>query len=321
MAITLEEGFPSEDYEVRGFKVGEDGTWTANRRWTLKFDLTDATPDEIAGLEFYVEAAVPVARYDSHPANGAAFARTLDVTRTGLDSFKAEVGYSSARLASGTSTAGLTGTDASKPSEKHDQSTPADQRFPQIHYTRKERRKPLEKDAANGLAVKNTAGDPFDPPIEVDRSKYVINITWWKPFDDFTLSSWLAFQDKLNDATVTILGINYPQKTLRVILAEPKLVWDTADAGGGRKTVSLFWELHAQLEYDPDTHAIPVLNQGKRYLPSGTGPPRNVSDGKGSDSHDPVLLASNGDKLASGGTPVYLTWNGYVTATFSSFLV
>lgn len=315
MAIT---GVAIEQYDDRIMKEGQDGQRSFTRGWKIELDLNAATEQELEAIEKHVEALVPVARYDGHPSDGACFARELELRPESLSIWKAIVTYGSFQATARTPIAALPtgeGGEPPKPDRKQDKSTPANQRYPEINYVDVKRSKPLEKDAANGVPVENTAGDPYDPPIEVERSKYGIQVRWWAMVEGFDFEAHMQFADKVNEEPITILGVTYPEHTLRVSSLTPKPIWDVIETEISEQTVrlvSLVWELNATLEYDPDTHKIEVLNAGKRYLPGGTGTLRAIIDGTGSTVSDPVPLAADGDILGDTAEKVYQQWNGYV---------
>ncbi len=314
-----------EEYEFRGIKVSEDGVITAQRQWEIHLDLSAATPTERDTVESLVEAQVPVARYDSHPAYPEAWARSIVLKPAGAqDLWTATVDYSSARIEASPSTgsSGITvptgtGGDSPRPTPSQDSSTPATSRLPQFSRAKKTYKFPLEVDVLTGSDVLNKAGDPFDPPIEVDRSLQIINIKLWR-LPSWTLYSTLdTFYDKINASAVTMLGRTYADKTLRVIGVTDSLVWDTIDAGGGAKQVGLVIEVNIQLEYDPNTHRVKVLNAGKRARPSAGADPATITDGTGQPTSDPIPLAADGTKLAAGADKVYLFFQGYSEADIS----
>jgi hypothetical protein len=313
MAIT---GTAIEQYDDRIMKEGQDGQRSFTRGWKIELDLSAATEGEIDAIEKHVEALVPVARYAGHPSDGACFARELELRPESLSIWKATVTYGSFQAPARTPIDALPageGGEPPKPDRKQDKSTPANERYPEISYARVQRSKPLEKDATNGVPVENTAGDPYDPPIEVERSKYQIQIRWWAMVEGFDFESHMQFMDKVNEEPITILGIEYPAFTLRVVDLAPKPIWDVIETEISEQTVrlvSLVWELNATLEYDPDTHKIEVLNAGKRELIGGRL--WAIGDGTGSTVSDPVPLGEDGAILLPSAEKVYQVWNGYV---------
>lgn len=321
MAITLAET-AIELYDRRGMAEGEDGHRSYNRAWRLRLDLSTADAGDLAAIEDRVEALIPVARYDSHPSYAPAFARTVSLKALALDLWEAEVGYRTMQMAARTSFTALpTGSGGAppKPDRTQDKHSPANTRLPEFWVTRRDRKKPLEQDALSGADVKNTAGDPYDPPLEVSRSQYNFHFRWWKVATGFDMAAHLNFIDLLNNSTQVIAGITCAAKTLKVDELGPKLVWDTIE-DGGNKTYSLVWELTAVLHYDSATHRIKNLNAGKRAKKTAGGAVAVARDDSGVVFTDPVPLAADGTKLAAGAAYVFQTWDGYLTGNFSTLL-
>lgn len=312
MAVT---GTVKELYEYRGFQEGTDGSRTLRRAWQIEVPWDTLTETERDEIEAHLEPLVPVARYDAHPAEPTALARSLTIATRSLGLFVAEVTYNTFTQAARGSISGLpTGSEGNpaKPDRQQDRSTPANLRLPEINYGRNKIGKPLEKDAGNGAPVQNTAGDPYDPAIEVGRSKYTINVKWWAAVDGFDLEHFMSYADSVNSDTISILGIEYAPKTLRVDDIKPTPVWDIVEHES-TKIISLVWELNAVIEHDPDTHQIEILSAGKRYRKDGAGELLAVLDRTGSPVADPVPLAANGDVLPAAGEKVYQLWNGYIS--------
>lgn len=322
MAIT---GSVEELMDARGFGISDQGVWTGSRRWRIRLDLSEAETEEMAAIEAHVLALVPVVRYESHPGNPSATARSISVQRLSLDLFEVSVPYSTGTIVAAAPLGQIpTGTggpneDRPTPDQAQDKSTPANQRYPRVWYTRHERKKPLEKDAGTGVPVENAAGDPYDPPLEVDRSKYCINIQWWADPLTFDLERHLEFFDKTNDDTVTIRGIEYPTRSLRVLDLNPQMQWEEIEEEGQRFT-TLVWELSAVLLADKDTlHDVEVLNAGKREL-DAAGKAVVIIDDYSQPVADPVPLDADGKKLAPDGVKVYHTWRGYVPDAYEDLL-
>lgn len=311
----------TEDMDGRSSRLNEDGTRTAERRFNIKFDLSAATSEERDELDSYAEGALPVALYDAHPAWPAAIARSCVVAPAGVhDVWKGTVSYSSApfpALGDGTGgEAGGTGGGPESPSNAASNNTPADQRPPEIRIRRKEYTEPLEADLVTGDPVKNTAGDPFDPPIMVDRSRRQFEITFWRTPAGLDWATRSNCWDKVNDDVVTLLGQPYAAKTLRVMDISHEAVWDKGDGG----SLAFFWKITVVLEAKLPSWQIKILNAGRRERISG-GDPKIVpiiDASTGQPVTDPVPLAASGARLPVDDDYHYLFFDGYETCDLPS---
>lgn len=155
----------------------------------------------------------------------------------------------------------------------------------------------------DGNAVVNAAGDPFLPPVEIQRPEATLTVGLnslnapsgaWLGSVGCTNSNTMVIgaytanpgQAKLNSLSAQFLyenGINYWRWTL---------VW------GYRTT----WE-------------VEILNQGLRELRGGKLVPI-VDDATGYKVDQPALLTTAGAKAAVGASPNYLTFNVYPRVTF-----
>src|SRR5579883_3503325 len=318
MAVTLLS--VTEVADGRQYSVAEDGSRKYQKKYTVVLDTSAATTAEANGIESYVEYVLPFSRYQAHGACPYAYCRAIDckqLSNVGTHNTVWEVTavWSSMKAEAATADISSTPGDSERPSKQQDQDTPADQRLPQIKFSRKERRKVLEKDAASGAAITNSAGDPYDPPLEVDRSNLVINLTYWKLPSATPFSSIQQYFNTLNQSSLTVLGVTYPPKTLKMVDLGLTLVWDNSSAGGGQ--ASLFVEHNMQLEVAPyeygaqQTWDVTVLNAGKRELKSGKLVPVNDKQ-TGQPVHQPVPLKSDGTQCGPTDTKVYNTHTGWV---------
>ena len=310
----------TELMDGRTSELADDGTRTAKRQFRITLDLTSATPTEKAGAEAFAEAALPVARYASHPAWPVALARTVGLTRgKNHTDWLAEVGYSSALFAAnsdGSGGAAGTGGNGTSPGTANDKTTPADQRPPEVRAKRAEYQEVLEKDADTGDDVVNAAGDPFDPPIMTTRSRMQLEVKVFRAAAGFNFGTKAALWDHINSDVITLFGMTFPVKTLRVVDIGTGTVWDTGDAG-----LSLFFELNYLLEYKADTWVRQVLNQGKReYLGDG-GEPQIITDDSGQPVSDPVPLHPTGRRLEHGEDLDYIAVNEYPSASLAGLFL
>lgn len=309
-------------WDARGGGVDEKGIRVLNRGWGVSTDDdADGEPDVIdAVIAFDTTAAM----YHSHPNWPAALCRSLGAEPNGSGrEWIVKAVYSSAPFEAkgdGTSAGGggSGGGGGTAPTAAMYNEAPADQRPPSITITRKEVTKVLEKDLL-GKRIRNTVGDPFDPPPEVFRSHHVITWKFHRTPAQLNWSVRWQWHDSINLRACSILGKEYPALSLRCTAYDVAAVWDTG-AGGA---LSLFFELTVQAEFNPDGWNLRILNTGRRRRVAGsiTGdPPMTLADIVGEDGQpvaDPVPLTEDGSVVPNAAPPDepdyhYVKPQGYV---------
>jgi hypothetical protein len=185
---------------------------------------------------------------------------------------------------------------------------------------------------ADGNPVINSAREPFDPPLQRERSEAVI--VFARNFTECTITpAWIrSFTDVVNNANITGFG---DRGELRIVGA-PSPTWvplNGSTPGHWRVSFNLLWRENpstAASDSDPATppfysaHFRKVLDQGYReYLGPDTGdddkPLFAVIRGEDmSPANQPVGLDGNGRKLSVGADPVFLYFREVPEADFSS---
>lgn len=164
------------------------------------------------------------------------------------------------------------------------------------------------------VAVTNSAGFLFDPPVMVEESRHVITIT--KNYSSLSLASIKQLRDSVNKTAWK----GFPPRTLRVVGIEYSSAFENGVA---------FWQVTYSLAEKEDTWDIRVLDAGlcERWqigTDSGTGAPiyefRTILDKHGNPVTEPVPL-SNGKKLAPGAPEAYLVFSGYRQREFNTLIV
>lgn len=333
MAITVTS--VTEDMDARKGGRDDSGNRTYTRSWTVQLDVSQATAAELDAIEWEVETALPVVLYQRHPAWPGAIARTLEVIRLGEHGlWRATVGYNSAPFPArgdggASDPAGPMENSSETPSTNNDNSQKATLRPPEISFTRKEYTKVLSSEVGTGTFILNTAGDPYDPPLEVERSRMVVNLKFWREPSWFSLS-YFGFWDTINSANYVLFGQTFPAKTLRVTNIDIKTIWDQGEVNiatppappNNVQTLKLIYEVNVQLEWNPDSWVKKVLNAGKRQKKTINGVVKAVAiaDDHGQPISDPVPLDANGVPVAPGGTLIYQTWEAYQQMSFATLL-
>ena len=157
---------------------------------------------------------------------------------------------------------------------------------------------PLVKDIMTGAAVVNSAGEPFNPPVEIDDSRPVFTIR--RNEAAYNLQRAIDYQDSVN--TDLFLGI------------APGLV-KISNISFVRKThnAAFYYEITYEFECRREGWGISILDIGlnEKYPPPATVlVPMTDTNGV------PQLLDGTGRKLAIGAAPQYRTFIGYKRLPF-----
>lgn len=166
--------------------------------------------------------------------------------------------------------------------------------------------RPYFKDRS-GYGIVNSAGDPYDPPIEGDDSRWVATIT--KNLD-FVPSWILTYRDAVNASAFTLDGLAIPAGAAKIM---------SIKIGKWEKR-SIFWyrPVTISLAIDSNGWAVSVLDAGFREK-SSTNRVNIKNDGDGEDITAPVPLNGSGAKLSNPtpATCVFNTFNIYNQKDFS----
>ena len=177
--------------------------------------------------------------------------------------------------------------------------------------------KPIIKDA-DGQAIVNSAGDYFDPPPEIDTSRWTATIMK----NVAAVPAWLLdYQDCLNDSSITVGGLVVPRgaaKLMQIEISEQQVENDIN-----------FYVLTFTLEFLPvqergvSNWKLSLLNQGYRQLVAGEQRDIMVPDPDDEAikrrATSPVLLDLDGTVLQnpSPSTAVFLDFFPYPEKDFT----
>lgn len=295
-------------YEVpgRAFTTDVKGNENCTRRWKLVCDSLNPTVADVA-------TAVGVNQYDQHPDRPEAIAQTISLTQQEGDGvvWIAEIPYSSRPFGTNQQP-----DDAQQaPARTQTNWETPELRPPNWSFDRKEYMRVLEFDAinvdglGNPIRVLNSAGYPFDPPVEVPSSNLLIRIEFWKA--TLNLTNLRDTWDRVNNA----VWQGFAARTLRVNDLSAKSTYEKAGSGG----LLAFWTINLELEYkESKWNPIKILDQGtvEKVLISGNYFLRKVADDVGNPA--PIPLNGGGQRLAPGADLVYLSFNGYKEIDFST---
>ena len=175
---------------------------------------------------------------------------------------------------------------------------------PELAITTRTLSEVVEKDV-NKKAVKNSAGDIYDPPIVRPRAQRVVDIV--RNEATFDSASADAFINKVNDANVTIAGI--------ACAAHCALV-EVYDATLQRRNDVTFFVVSYRIIIDHRTHKAEVLDHGYYYLKDGVRTRIKVGD-PAVDAVKTQKLDKAGGILAQGADAKYNTFQIYETKDLS----
>lgn len=168
----------------------------------------------------------------------------------------------------------------------------------------------MDKDIA-GTAVLNSAGDPFDPPYEVEDYHLLLSIT--RSISPTAAAKAITYQNTVhNNATAaTIAGftINQYYGHVKDIRLQRCL-----------RNATVYYEATFQIEIansnSPGFRAA-ILDAGMSYINAGAK--YRFQDGTG-ENMNPQKLNGSGAALAIDGTPVFLTYYPYPGANFATMI-
>jgi len=155
----------------------------------------------------------------------------------------------------------------------------------------------------NGDPILNTAGDAFDPPLEVTRTHPVIVFTRNEP--SFTFDYALSYMDHVNSGSY--LGAGAGTVKCNDIAAQKMFA-----------QAQEYWQVRYEFEYNPDGWQPQVLNAG--YMQLFSGGKYKILDSDGRDVSEPWPLDASGERIAANFLPdsaIYLTFTVFPSANFN----
>lgn len=173
---------------------------------------------------------------------------------------------------------------SSKPSDSEEQDPNPLLRPPDIAWSKATYGKPLAKDL-DGKPVVNSAGQPYDPPVEIERTRQVLTITRNELAYDYDLAE--EYADALNSDTF------YGKPAGRAKFAMPVATWKWENGYE-------YWQVTYQIDFHPEGWALLLLDQGSYELvdgPDSTKVRKPIVD-SGVTHSGLVLLDGEGGRLA-----------------------
>lgn len=237
--------------------------------------------------------------YQSHPDNPILTVRDIELSQDIADTvWTAYVTYSS------------------EPFDKEDEEeeeidTPTD-RPARVRWSTTQFTKPIYKDI-NDEPIVNSATDYFDPPIEIDASRFSIVVEK----NLAAIPSWvLTYANTINESSFEIQGLTIPAKTAKMSELSISELQREQTAGG---TVD-FYTLTFRVELataDEGDWTLKVLDQGLHQFDRAENKTPILIDGE--PAKQPVLLDGNGLAITDPEPTdaVFLEFDGYVEKDFS----
>lgn len=160
----------------------------------------------------------------------------------------------------------------------------------------------------DGVAIRNSAGDPFGDPVTVDDSRSVLAVERNELVSAFDLTLSEQMRDKVNAAEWNGFAAR-TVKSRPVTTSQPQY-----DATNN----VFFYAVKYVFEVNRDTWTRKLLDQGFAAVDPTDGKLKAVTEG-GQPVSEAVPLDGSGHRLPPGGTPVALSFEVYPAADFGVF--
>lgn len=200
--------------------------------------------------------------------------------------------------------------DSEMPEPPKDQENPLD-RPPEVSWSFAQFQRVAEKDI-NGNAIVNSAGQAFDPPIQIDDSRPVCDIE--RNEDAFDPDVIFAYKDAINADTLDIGGLTVAPGQAKMANISARRQFENSQ---------FYWKVAYQIEVKQDGWNLSVLDQGW-YKKGQNGKLTPCVDDAGNEVTAPVLLDGQGGQLAlppapagQSGAAVFKTFDVYTSLPFA----
>lgn len=173
---------------------------------------------------------------------------------------------------------------------------------PKVHWGTHVVRRSIAKDMDSN-AILNSAGDPFDPPVEREVHYPALTITRYER--NYVISNAMDYIDKINQFGMTIAGLVIEEHQALITKYEGTNV----EVDGVK-----CWEVNYEILFDKDGWQVVLLDAGYYYLSGGS--PKRFADKDGDGKIDVGLLDGSGGQLASGAEKQYKSFRVYLQKDF-----
>ena len=182
-----------------------------------------------------------------------------------------------------------------------------------VTYGSKSYEKNVEEDQS-GNPVRNSAGDRFETPVTVDDSRDMITVVRNELVATFDPTFPSTYRDTINSASWNGYD-THTVKCTSITSSDPQ--YDSSNQVWYYTITYVFEIMYEDPDESPNGWAKYILDQGYQAL-DGSGN-KGLIQLKGQPASDPQLLDGSGHALASGGDPVFTTFNVYREKNFAAF--
>lgn len=161
-----------------------------------------------------------------------------------------------------------------------------------------------DKDA-EGNDIRNSATEPFDPPLQVDDSRPILQVVWNRPnFDE----SWAeTYRDTVNDGAF----FGKDAKTVKCSNISANRVYN--------QDIGWFWEVTFEFQVNKDTWTRKLFDQGLYENDPDDDTKLRKIEINGVPTDVPLPLDGSGKLLPKDQDPVPLEFEVYKAMPFSDF--
>ena len=158
---------------------------------------------------------------------------------------------------------------------------------------------PLDGKEDPTIAIQNSAGQPFDPPVTEEKGNRIINIVRNETNDFYDPNLTEDLHDTINNRRIRIADVVLKKHQGRIKISAD----DMFDEDGNK-----YWQVTYQIEVDRTGHFRLILDQGFMTFDSGANKLVAILDDSADPQPiaDPVKLDAAGQRLAVGGAPKFL---------------
>lgn len=245
-----------------------------------------------------------------HPAFGSLYAqgyRVKEGTGSGMNRYEIEVAYAPVST---------TGTP-----EEDEEETPICY-VESIGWRTGSVSRDFVVDAESGVAVLNTAGQPYESVPQVDRP----SPTWYKVFKTKDRqSSYVGYYGSVNGGAMTVGGYSCAKDTLRCVQADEEMIFNDLAGYKYRYSIALQWMSNKVKLRDSNTETecgwqLAIVSTGTVQRTSSGLKRITIPDQSGNEVpvSAPVLLDGNGAFSASRTNPYTVAYVAYPRKNFPS---
>lgn len=159
----------------------------------------------------------------------------------------------------------------------------------------------------NGEAIVNSAGEPYDPTVQIKYANAVLRVTR----NEIAYDHHYAFTFINHVNADTFYGVGPGFAFVNDINASSAVT----NYNGFQV---FYWVVNYEIEFSSFPYQPLVLDQGFKEWPEGEDAPTNIKDAYGNDISKPALLQGDGTKAPQGYLGYWRSHPVYGTAVFSS---